>query len=58
MIKKACCTLSTIIIVLMLALDSGSATAQGNQERELLDIENKISSAFLSESVEDFFPGN
>jgi hypothetical protein len=58
MIKKACCAVSTMMIVLALALNSGSATAQGNQEKELLDLENKITSAFLSKTVEDFFPGN
>jgi ketosteroid isomerase-like protein len=55
MIKKACCAVSCLIIVLLLALDSGSATAQGNQERELLDIENRITSAYVSKNVEAFF---
>ena len=58
MIKKACCAVSSMIIVLLLALDSGSATAQGNQERELLDIENRITSAFISKNVEAFFQDN
>ena len=58
MIKKACCAASSMMIVLMLALNSGSATAQGNQEKELLDLENKMSSAYLSKTVEGFFPGD
>jgi hypothetical protein len=58
MIKKAFCAVSSVMAVLALALGSGSATPQVNQEKELLDLENKISAAFLSKSIEDFFPGN
>jgi ketosteroid isomerase-like protein len=58
MIKRVCCAASCVVIVLLLAIDSGSATAQGNQERELLDIENRITSAYLSKNLEAFFQDN
>ena len=58
MIKKAFCAVSSVMIVLLLALDSGTATAQGNQERELLDIENRITSAYMNKNLEAFFQDN
>ncbi|HSE99118.1 MAG TPA: nuclear transport factor 2 family protein [Blastocatellia bacterium] len=58
MIKKTCYIASSVIIVLMLALESGSATAQGNQEKELLEIENRITTAYVNKNLEAFFQDN
>jgi len=55
MIRKACRAVSCLAVVMLLSIQSGSATGQGNPEKELLDAENRLTSAYVGKNVEAFF---
>lgn len=56
--KRAFCAICCLIAVLLLAVESGTATGQGSAEKELLEIENRITTAYISKNVEAFFQDN
>lgn len=45
----------SLLLIVMLVMNTGSTTGQSNPEKELLEIENKITSAYLSKNMEAFF---
>jgi ketosteroid isomerase-like protein len=46
---------SSLLLIFLLAVEPGGTTEQSSPEKELLDIENRITSAYVSKNLEAFF---
>ena len=55
MIKLACSFIYGSLLTMVFAINTGGMIGQGNLEKELLEVENRITAAYLSKNLEAFF---